>query len=90
MPTSQATWSPHDLTPLHPQAKEPAKEANTNTTHETKRPPTKRPSKEDLMLLQYECLQHKRDNLLLKRRKLEMEVELLENQMHAAAMTNYL
>ena len=40
-------------------------------------------------MLQYECLQHKRDNLLLKRRKLEMEVELLENQMHAATMANY-
>ena len=52
----------------------------------------KRASHEDILTLQYECLTYKRENLLLKKRKLELEVQLLEEQLHSAAMssvTNY-
>ena len=46
--------------------------------------PLKRVSSGDVLQLQYECLSCQKGNLLLKKRKLELQIQLLEQQVNAS------
>ena len=48
-----------------------------------KKPP-KRVSSDDVLKMQYECLFCQKENLLLKKQKLQLEIQLLEQQVNAS------
>ena len=44
----------------------------------------KRVSNEDLLQLQYECLVNQKENMVLKRKKLELQVQLLQQKVKSS------
>lgn len=78
--TAEGAISLVTVTPVR--AKEPEEAGKPSCRRQASRV-----NKDDLVKLQYECLLCKKENLQLKRRKLELEVQLLEEQVHSAAMS---
>lgn len=46
--------------------------------------PKKRVSNDDVLRMQYECLSCQKENLLLKKQKLQLQIQLLEQQVNAS------
>ncbi len=46
--------------------------------------PKKKVSNDDVLRLQYECLSSKKENLILKKQKLQLQIQLLEQQVNSS------
>lgn len=66
---------------------DPNDQYDGSLTEKMSKPRKRRVSSEDVLQMQYNCLSLQRENLLLKNRKLTLQVQLLEQQVQSTTYT---